>query len=309
MFQFRLTHLSVLAAAGSLLVATSGAEADLLIYEGFQYGPASTLRASAASLQGQSTGAVGNVDATGIGGTWNDVLNSTTGELFMYENSLDFKDLPTAGNSVRSDTNSNNDIFVRPITASLSTGSELWFSFTANKLQNNFSAAEGGIAITNQNLTSAQIQTNSGGGLSGFAISPTTAGNNWSFYAWSGGTQVAASGFYTVPTDGTETNLLVGKITLNAGTGGADIFEAFYYDKGAASVTADEGNLISIAAAVEVDVDESALDVLNVTRQVNTAYDEIRVADNFAEVIGIPEPASLILLGLGSALILGRRRH
>jgi hypothetical protein len=297
----------------TLLTLTLGLQAQTVyVYEGFQYGDAADLtRAGNASLQGQADGSGGDIDATGLGGTWDDVLNSSSGELYMANGSLSFGDLTTSGNHVRSDTNQNNDIFSRPITASLDGGSELWFSFLGNKLQNNFDAAEEGIFIGTQDLTTAQIQSQGNTvGLSGFAIAPTTAGNNWSAYAWDGASQFDVGGTYSVPTNGSETNLLLGQISFGTGAGGTDEFSAFYYDLAASGGTVTTtGSLVQIGSTIEVDVEEGTLDTLNVTRQVNTAFDEIRIGDSLDAVLGIPEPSSLTLFGLGGlALYFLRRR-
>lgn len=293
------------------LGGVQAAQADLLVYEGFQYGPAAATRTGAALLQGQPTGSVGEVDAIGLGGTYNDLNGpGANTDLFMYDQSLSFIDLPTAGNSVRSDTNNNSDRFERSITADLDAGPELWFSFLANKLQNNFSAAEGGIVIGNQVVNNSRVLEDSGStGLQGFGIAPTTSGNNWTAYAWNGSSQFDSGGVYTVPVDGTQTNLLIGHVSFGTGTGGTDEYSVYYYDTAAVSVIADISNLNQIGSTIEVNVDETTLDTLSLTRQVNTAYDEIRIATSFEEVIGIPEPASLILIGIGSTMILARRRR
>jgi len=57
------------------------------------------------------------------------------------------------------------------------------------------------------------------------------------------------------------------------------------------------------------DIDENSLTTLaaGFTRAGN-AYDEIRIGDTFNDVVGIPEPSSLGLLGLSLAAFLRRRR-
>ena len=304
-----LPKLSIAAIAAITLVGNSASSA-VLVYEGFQYGTAADLtRTDNDSLQGQADGSGGDIDATNLGGTWNDVQNSTTGELYLANGSLAFGDLPSLGNHVRSDTNANSDIFTRSITTSLSGSSELWFSFVANKLQNNFSAAEGGLVIGNQVVNNSRVLSDNGtSGLSGFGIAPTTAGDNWTAYAWNGSGQTVGDAVLGVATNGTETNLLVGKISYNTGAGGTDEYAIYQYVLNAGSVTG--GSLNQIGSTIEIDVTEGDLDTLSLTRQVNTAYDEIRIGESLDDVIGVvPEPSTTALLGLGGlALILRRRK-
>lgn len=293
-----------------LSAASLPASAALLVYEGFNYGTASATRAGADQLHGQPDGINGDADATGLSGTWEDTAGAgDPTSLFMYAGSLSFSDLATSGNSVRSDTNSNNDIFGRTITADLDSGGELWFSFMANKLQNNFSAAEGGLVIGNQRVNNSRVLSDAGtSGLQGFGIAPTTAGNDWTPYAWNGSAQSVGDAAYGVAINGSQTNLLIGHVSWNTGAGGADEFTAYYYS-GAGSISADMSNLTAIASTIEVNVDETTLDFLSLTRQVNTAYDEIRVATTLDEVLGIPEPSVALLGGLGTLFLLRRRRR
>jgi len=206
--------------------------------------------------------------------------------LFVAEGSLEFGDLLTTGNHVRGDTNLNNDIFSRPITASLSGGSGIWFSILANKLQNNFSAAEGGLVIANQTVGNSRLLENNGtDGLAGFGVGPTTSGNDWTAYAWDGASQSVGDAALGVPTNGSEVHLLVGNISFDTGTAGTDEYTLYEYLLDAGSV---EGGVLSqICSTLEVNVDQTALDTLNLTRQVNSAYDEIRIGMSLNDVLGL----------------------
>jgi len=211
---------SSLAAILGLALTASSASSAILVYEGFDYGPAADeTRAGNALLDGQPDGVSDGVNAIGLSGVWADSTAVTaTSDLYMANGSLAFGDLATSGNHVRSDTNNNNDIMSRTISATLAgTNSELWFSFTANKLQNDFSAAEGGIVIGNTTVGNARIFENDGSsGLQGFGVAPTTTGDNWTAYGWNGTTQVAGANAFSVPTNGSETNLLVALIFYSA---------------------------------------------------------------------------------------------
>ncbi|MBI1338497.1 MAG: PEP-CTERM sorting domain-containing protein [Phycisphaera sp.] len=292
------------------LMATVPATGAPLVYEPFNYGQANATRTGSALLDGQPDGVDGDVNATGLGGVWTDssAVTSTT-DLFMASGSLVFGDLPTAGNHTRSDTNSNLDIMSRPITSDLSTGvTDLWVSFLANKLQNNFSAAQEGIVIGNQTVNNAKVNLDTGStGLAGFGIAPTSAGNNWTAYGWNGSSQVVGGASLGVAVNGSEVHMLVGHIAYDTGTAGADVFTLYEYLLSGSNTVA--GGSLSLITSLEVDVTQSSLDTLSLTRQVNTAYDEIRIGQSLDEVLGvIPEPATLVLLGLGTMMVCSRRK-
>ena len=303
----------LLASAVASLVCAGSAHAALVVYEGFNYGtPGGDQVNNFADpnynlLHLQPDGVGGDVNATGLSGAWNDMVGpgDNTG-LFLSPGSLSFGDLPTTGNHVRSDTNLNNDNHVIAISGAMPTSGEMWFSILANKLQNNFSAAEGGFVIGNQQVNNTRVLNDNGStGLQGFGIAPTTAGNNWTAYGWDGSSQTVGGASLGVATNGSETNLLVGKVEFDAGTGGADIYTLYQYQLNAGSIT---GGTLNEITSIEVDVDQSTLDTLSLTRQVNSAYDEIRIATTLDEALGVPEPGSLTLLGLGGLLIARRRR-
>ncbi len=281
--------------AGLLALPAGG---TLLVYEGFQYGTAGANRASSDLFHGQPDGVGDDVDATGLGGTWQDTTAVTaSSDLFMASGSLAFGDLATSGNHVRGDTNLNNDIMNRPISATLTGTSELWISFLGNMLQNNFSASVEGIGIANKALSASRFDQVNTSGLHGFGIAPATGGSAWTAYGWDGTAATVGGQSFSVPTNGSQTNLLVGRVQYNAGAGGKDVFTAYYYHRDfvGGSVTADMDNLVQITS-IEVDVDESLLDTLVLTRQVNTAFDEIRIGTTLDDVLGlVPPPTGTVI--------------
>ena len=58
-------------------------QAALLVYEGFDYGAASTSRAGADLLDGQPDGAGGDGTAFGLPGTWEDSTNVQSTDFFI----------------------------------------------------------------------------------------------------------------------------------------------------------------------------------------------------------------------------------
>ncbi len=157
--------------------------------------------------------------------------------------------------------------------------------------------------IGSQPVTNPRILENIG--LTGFGVAPTTNGNNWTAYGWDGSGIITGSAALTVAVNGSETNLLVGQIDYNSGTAGADVFNLFSYALNAGSIVG--GSLVPITS-IEVDADESLLDTLSLTRQVNTHYDEIRIGESLPDVLAVPEPSLTCLMSLGLFGLLLRRR-
>ena len=300
--------MAALAGLGLSFGYGQSADAELLVYEGFNYGTAGTVAGNSDDLAGQPDDLGGtDTDALGLSGSWYEDGDDETNNHFVVSGSLVFGDLSTSGNSIRSTNNANYDRTTRAISADLDSGGEMWFSFLANKLANNFSAAEGGLVIGSGALpvTQGRVLETDPAGYHGFAIAPTTAGNNWTAYAWDGTSTSVGDAAFGVDTDGTETNLLIGKVVFDV-TGETDEFSIYRYQLNAGEI--DGGTLAQIGTTMSVDVDETALNTLILARQVNTAYDEIRIGTTLDDVLGVPEPGSLALLAMGGLLIARRRR-
>jgi len=85
-------------------------------------------------------------------------------------------------------------------------------------------------------------------------------------------------------TSNQEVNFIVGEILFNAGTGNAHIFNRYY------AANTNHVDVLTLAATIEGDFDESLLDTLNLTRQVNVNYDEVRIGKTLNAVLGIIDP-------------------
>jgi hypothetical protein len=83
--------------------------------------------------------------------------------------------------------------------------------------------------------------------------------------------------------------MLIGHVSFDTGTGGTDEYTLYEYQL-SASTNLVGGTLNQICSTIEVDVAQTNLTVMSLTRQVNVAYDEIRVASTLDEVLGYIAP-------------------
>jgi len=299
-----------LAALAGLALATS-ANGALLVYEGFDY-----------TDVGDPLTGKGGTTEIGLDGTWANPQGG--GTMFLKEGSLEFGGLSTSGNHIGYLSNADSDRFNRGLTSTVTTTitdlgenqGSLYFSFLFEKLQNNFSADREGFALMNGVLPAARFDgTNNPGasGRHGFAVAAVGSSNlSAIIYDGTDGTRTVSTG--TVPisvvSGGTNTStsnqavsFIVGRISFNTGTDGTDVFDLFYGTNN--SIHIDD---LVLAATLEGNVDESLLNTLNLTRQVNVNYDEIRIGTTFESVGVIPEPAAALLGSFGLLFLLRRRR-
>ncbi len=220
----RVTSTTLLALA--LLAGT--ANADLLVYEGFQYVdavsgsfPGANTYSSPFHLKGESDGDPGDVDATGLAGTYVENGPNDGDDWFVVQGSLSFGDLPTAGNRIGFRDNLDNDNCTRELTAGAKSGvsgaSVIWFSILM-KPTDRRSAAAGGIALTDNALNPGKV-INTTSGVAGFGIGSASS-HNWRPYAWDSTGIIA--GDAQLNTTLNVTYLLVGKISFDTGTSGKD---------------------------------------------------------------------------------------
>jgi hypothetical protein len=293
----------------SAMFFTQPASATLIIYEGFQYSNVNDPIDAVTTV---------DTDATGLAGTWSDAGDDDGNEMFLKSGSLTHSNLQTSGNHIGFSSNSDSDIMVRTLTSGTATDAQdsitalgasnntLYFSFMFEKLQNNFGADHEGLALMNGALPEARWDSGNAGaiGRHGFAVAAVTGGNlNAVAYDGTTGARVVSTNTLSAPLN--TPRFILGEISFNTGTGGADVFSLY-------SVS-DDGDLdatdLTLIDTIQANVDESLLTTLNLTRQVNVNYDEIRFADTPADVLPIPEPSSLALFGLGGLVLYALRRR
>lgn len=281
---------------------------SLIIYEGFQYGMTGPGDIGD-QLEGQpdSLGPTGDIDAIGLTGVWMEDVIFNDG-MFIKEGSLEFGDLQTSGNHIGFNSNSDSDIFSRELTleaqSSVSSANEIWFSFLADKAQNNFNAAEGGVVLANKTVGDPRILLNDGtDGLAGVGIAPTTNGDDWTAYAWDGSTIYTGDASRVVGLGIGEVHMLIGHVSFGTGTGGLDVFTVYEYLLNGGSIVG--GTLSQIASPIEANVSQSTLNTLNITRQVNTNYDEFKLGTCLADLLDGVTPATFsrwdLTVSVGSA--------
>ena len=278
--------------------STRSVQADLVVYEGFDY----------------NTGALSTANGgTGFAAGWSE-SSSGTPAIAIESPGLSFSSLPVSGNAIGRSSNANRAEANRSIstaaTAALTAdNSTIWFSVlwrpgaTGTGSRSAFMFGNGAFGTGAGNP-----QT----GADGFGFSPFDGGQQTNVYAhgWVSGDasdnpNTSANTGITHSLD--DTLLLAGKINwLPNGT--ADEFFLFNITDPAITEPTEASALASIT---NIDFDQSTWNSIAIFENHRGSWDEIRLGSSFDSVMGraaIPEPSTLTLFGFGlSALILRRR--
>jgi hypothetical protein len=91
-----------------------------------------------------------------------------------------------------------------------------------------------------------------------------------------------------------DVRLIVGQISFDTGADGADRYTLYDYQLSGGSI-ADGGLGDPISTTLEIDVDQGSLDILNLTRQVNLNWDEVRIGTTLESVLGVAPGSSFAI--------------
>jgi hypothetical protein len=280
---FSKTFAATLAAIAIMAMVSSAHAA--LIYEPFSQ--------DAGALNGAPGG-------TGLG-TW----SATTGSsgVTVGAETLSYGDLPHTGGqaTVPSSGGTKASVTTTSVLADnnlLDDGATLWFSVMFMKTANGGANEKSGFALGNAALNPAFNGLNMAGQGVGFA---SMGGSSVNAGVWNNG-NVSTGGGLGI-TLGTA-SLVVGKIEWGVGAGVEKI--TIYTPSLTDLATPGTGVSKTIAG-----FDQSTLNIISLGHRNSNGdqvYDEIRFAATYDEVIGIPEPATLVLIGAGGLMMLRRRK-
>ena len=263
-----------------LALTASTTHATLLIYEPFDYTDVGD------KLHGKGGSELG------LTGSWNESGGNEDGNGFeIAASGLSYGSLPTTGKAVDRPGGPGSSRAERAIAGTVSLPNETWFSILLQETNNNAA-----FAIASDPFVKHAGTLTSTTGV-GFGIYRTGgAGGTFTAAIWHPVAGAASRTDSSSPYDLTGTGLFVGKMTFGA----TDTLEVWHY----ASDLTTSTSLGTVAIAI----DESTLDLINISDSGLGVTDEIRVGTSLNDVL-VPEPATMALLAFGGIGILMRRRR
>ncbi len=266
----------ILAFAISLMPLASS-HAALLVHDPFLTGGSNYN--TSASIVGQGP------TATGFTGNW---LAATTGTATPVSGGLSYTGVDSSGGALvlSGGNNRYGRLLTTPFTAATTGTFYLSFLMDLSSVDGQYKALElhsGGFA----DATDRNFRLGNGGGANGF--------NNDDF-----GFRIAGGPIQNLGAGNTATNFFIVRFDLSA-TAASDTVTVYRNP----TDFAVESNNTGVSLA-EQDIVFDRISVAMFTDQVTT-FDEFRISTTFAEAI--PEPSTALLFGLGSALMLARRRR
>lgn len=250
----------------------SGAEAQLLVYEGFTYGSTNALLTTAS------------------GGAW--TTSSTDNDAQYISSGLTYGSLQVSGGAARTTTAWGSS--ARLLTYDLggagnldiSSYNEIWLSMLVQ--------TPGAVSNGSESAFGMRMQRNSWSSFQNY-----TAGKGWNNQTanvTSFGGDISGADYSTL---GTNTFLLVYRFTVG------QVGELFLNPTiGGAAPVAGTGQLLTDTNGNLTAIESLALSF----RGHDKIYDELRIGTTFASVTPVPEPSSLALIVLGAINLLARRR-
>ena len=303
--------LLVVAAFGGLLLASSNVNAQLIVYEGFEY----TTGDNIVGLNG-GTGFAGPYTGVGTAG-------AGTGNVDVVAGST-FGTLDVAGNGLARSARSGRSVISRELDpaaiAALAGDGTIYFSALVDV---NADGTTAGTEITQPPnafatlLFGSDASTDAGSGVAntvnpgdaigfGFFGAPTIAGTGIQAVTFDDGVLTQGNPTGQSVVIGDNLAFIVGSIEFNSG--GTDDVITLY------NVAETDTALGTAFATLSADLDNSTFDTISISDGQASAFDEIRFGLSLADVTpgqfaAVPEPSSMmILIGLSGLGMIRRRK-